>query len=326
MKTVFIAIEEFAKHSNMPLKILESHGFKIILNKEGTAPTPQTHRDDYLNADYVIAGLENYSNEFFRDFINIKAISRVGVGVDCIDLDSATKNDVKILITSDRPSVAVSELCVSNMISLLRHTFTMSNNLKINNWEPIQGKELRSCTIGIIGLGSIGKEVAKRVAGFGSNIIGYGRTWNEEFANLFGIKKKTLIEIFQESDIITIHLPLTPETDKLITKELISVTKPNTLIINTSRAGVIDNNAVAEALRQKHLGGAAVDVFEEEKDPYPYGSLENVILTPHIGSHTLETRKAMEEMAAENLVMFDSLSSNEESSKITDYIQKHSVN
>lgn len=325
MKTIFIAIDEFAKHSDQPIRILESKGFNILYNHDGISADINTHHEYYAKSDYVIAGLETYSDDFFKKFKNVKAISRVGVGVDCIDLNSAKINNIKVFVTSDRPSVAVAELCISNMISLLRHTFTMSNHLKANNWHPIQGKELRSCTIGIVGLGSIGKEVAKRVSVFGSNIIGYGRTWNDEFADAFKINRKTIEEIFKESDIITIHLPLSPETNKFVDKNLIAMAKPNALIINTSRAGVIDNNAVAKALKSNHLGGAAVDVFMEERDPYPYGSLENVILTPHIGSHTHETRKAMEEMAAENLIMFDSLSTNDEDPKISEYVARHSV-
>lgn len=326
MKTVLIAIDEFAKFSNLPIEILESAGFKILHNKEGIPLDFVKHSEMYRKADYVIAGLETYSEDFFQKFGSVKAISRVGVGVDCIDLNSASNYGVKIFITSDRPSVAVAELCVSNMISLLRHTITMSNDLKRNNWNPIQGKELRSCTVGVVGLGSIGKEVAKRVSLFGSKVIGYGRTWNEEFARTYDVDRKTIQEIFKESDIISIHLPLTSETKVFIDKNLIDMSKSNALIVNTSRAGVIDNSALAEAVRSKAIGGAAVDVFDEERDPYPYGSLENVILTPHIGSHTLETRKAMEEMAAKNLVIYDSLSTDNESFETSDYVTRHSVN
>lgn len=326
MKTVLIAIDEFAKSSNLPIEILESAGFKILYNKEGISLDFVKHSEMYRKADYVIAGLEAYSEDFFQNFGSVKAISRVGVGVDCIDLNSASNHGVKIFVTSDRPSVAVAELCVSNMISLLRHTITMSNDLKRNNWNPIQGKELRSCTVGVVGMGSIGKEVVKRVSLLGSKVIGYGRTWNEEFASTYDVDRKTIQEIFKESDIISIHLPLTSETKEFIDKNLIDMSKSNALVINTSRAGVIDNSALAEAIRMKTIGGAALDVFDEERDPYPYGSLENVILTPHIGSHTLETRKAMEEMAAKNLVIYDSLCTGNESSETSDYVTRHSVN
>ena len=328
-KTILIAIDEFASASNISIEILESAGFKLLFNETGGYLDYTKNSDLFEEADYIIAGVEPYTEEFFQKFKNIKAISRVGVGVDSIDVISANQYGVKIFITSDKPSVAVAELCVSNMISLLRHTYRMSNDLKLNYWNPIQGRELRSCTVGIVGVGSIGREVIKRVHAFGAKLIGYGRTWDEEFANKFGVDRRTLTEVFKESDIITIHLPLTPETKGLISEEVIQLTKSKALILNTSRAGVIDNIALAKSIKSNKLSGAAVDVFDEERDPYPYGELDEVILTPHIGSHTIETRKSMEEMAAKNLVIYDSLSKQTDASKINDilsYIDKHSVN
>ena len=328
MKNVLIAIDEFANASTRPVEILESAGFNVILNDTGDSLDYKNHVDLFKQADYVIAGLESYSASFFEKFSNVNAISRVGVGVDCIDIISATKHGVKIFITSDKPSVAVAELCVSNMISLLRHTFNMSNNLKAKNWKPIQGRELRSCTVGVIGVGSIGKQVIRRVHAFGSELIGYGRTWDEGFANKFGVIRKTMQEIFEESDVITIHLPLTPETKGIISSEIIGLIKPGAIILNTSRAGIIDNIALVDSINKNIVYGAAMDVFDEERDPYPYGDLDEVILTPHIGSHTIETRKSMEEMAAKNIVIYDSLTTITDATKISEillYIEKHSV-
>ncbi len=328
MKTVLVAIEEFSQSSNRPFEILRDAGFNILTNDTGLPLDKNFGAELYAEADYVVAGLETYSSDFFREFPNVKAISRVGVGVDCIDLESARENGVKVFVTSDRPSVAVAELCVANMISLLRHTFKMSNKLKGGIWEPIQGKELRSCTVGIVGMGSIGKEVAKRVRAFGSNVVGYGRTWNQDFASQYDIRRVTISEIFQGSDIITIHLPMSLATNGIIDKQLIDSCKPEALILNTSRGGVIDNQALAASIQNGRIGGAAVDVFDEERDPYPYVELQDVILTPHIGSHTIETRKSMEEMASENLKIYDSLSQTngiEEVAEKMAYINKHSV-
>jgi len=326
-KTVLIAIDEFASSTNSPIKILESAGFKVLKNDSGTPLDFQKNADLYLKADYIIAGLESYPSDFFKKFKNIKAISRVGVGVDSIDLDSAKKHGVKIFVTSDKPSVAVAELCISNMISLLRHTFKMSNDLKASFWNPIQGRELRNCTIGVIGVGSIGKELIKRLDSFGPKIIGYGRTWSDEFANKFNLQRKSIKEIFEESDIITIHLPSTPDTKGLISKKYIELLKYDALVLNTSRAAVIDNSALADAIAKKNIM-AAVDVFDEERDSYPYTDIEGVILTPHIASHTIETRKSMEDMASETLEIYDSIL-NSQDIKIDDnkllYINKHSV-
>ena len=327
MKTVLIAIDEFASASDSPIKILESAGFKVLTNDSGEPLDFKKNSNLYEKADYVIAGLESYTDDFFNKFKNINAISRVGVGVDCIDLKSAQENGVKIFITSDKPSVAVAELCISNMISLLRHTLKMSNELKANSWNPIQGRELRSCTVGIIGLGSIGKEIVKRLDAFGPKIIGYGRTWNDEFSSKYSVDRKTIKEVFQESDIVTIHLPLTSDTKGMISKSFIELAKPGALILNTSRAGVIDNAALAEAIFKKSVK-AAVDVFDEERDPYPYGNIEDVILTPHIASHTIETRKSMEDMASKTLAIYDSLLFNTENNKRDielAYVNKHSV-
>jgi len=328
-KTVLIAIDEFAAVSDEPIKMLEQAGFKVLINDTKETLDYKINPEMYASADYVIAGLEPYTAEFFNEFNNISVISRVGVGTDCIDLNAATNSNAKVMVTSDKPSVAVAELCISNMISLLRSTFKMSNYLKSGQWVPIQGRELRSCTVGVIGMGSIGKEVLKRAHGFKSDLIAYSRTWDEEFANEYSVKRKTLEEIFKESDVITIHLPLSPETNGLINKDLIKLADKNTIILNTSRAGVIDNTALAKALKSDQLFGASVDVFDEERDPYPYGDLDNVILTPHIGSHTLETRKSMEVMAVENILMFDSLSKQSKISEIKSilsYINEHSVN
>jgi D-3-phosphoglycerate dehydrogenase len=329
MKTVLIAIDEFATASDEPIKMLEQSGFKVLVNDTGEPLDYKKNPEMYASADYVIAGLEPYTAEFFNEFDNISVISRIGVGTDCIDLLAATNSNVKVMITSDKPSVAVAELCISNMISLLRSTFKMSNHLKSGQWMPIQGTELRSCTVGVIGMGSIGKEVLKRVHAFKSNLIAYSRTWDDEFANKHSVKQKTLKEIFKESDVITIHLPLTSETNGLIGEDLIQSAKKNTIILNTSRAGVIDNVALAKALKGGKLFGASVDVFDEERDPYPYGDLDNVILTPHIGSHTIETRKSMEVMAVENILMFESLSKQSQTSEIKSilsYVNQHSVN
>jgi D-3-phosphoglycerate dehydrogenase / 2-oxoglutarate reductase len=329
LKKVLIAIDEFSKSSKLPLEMLDSADFEVLNKDLGVRLDQDKDAEKYKAADYVIAGLETYHKDFFERFPNICAISRVGVGVDNIDLESAAAHNVKVFITSDKPSVAVAELCVSNMIILLRHTFEMSNHLKRGIWQPVQGRELRSSTVGIIGMGSIGKQVVKRVSSFGSKIIGYARTWDEEFGIRFNVKRKDIKEVFEEANVITIHLPLTRETNMLISKNLIDSVQPGTVILNTSRASVMDNQALLNAINSERVQGAAVDVFAEDKDPYPFGSAERVILTPHIGSHTIETRQAMEKMAVMNLLTYESLRDNNDSVKtreILTYIDKHTIN
>ena len=326
MKKILIAIDKFYDHNKENILLLKKNNFDIIYNKSKQELIFPKDKHIYKGVDYIIAGLEKYSKEFFKEFKNLKAISRVGVGTDNIDLIAARESGVKVFVTSDKPSVAVAELCVSNMISLLRHVHTMSNDLKKGKWNPIQGRDIRNLTVGIVGLGSIGKEVVKRLSNFGPKIISYSRTWDTDFALKYKITKKSLNYIFKNSDIITIHLPSTKETKKMIDKKMILSMKSNSILINTSRASVIDNITLANSLKKKLILGAAIDVFNEEKKIYPFDKLKNVILTPHIGSHTLETRSEMEKMAIANILDYDSLLKKTKSAEITMLWEKISNN
>ena len=307
-RKVLIAIDQFAKNSTKCLEMLKSRDFDVIWNESNRPLDCDNDFNMYKDIDYVIAGLERYDSAFFKKAKKLKAISRVGVGIDSIDTEAARAFSKKIFITTDKPSVAVAELCVSNMIALLRGTFMMNTDLKNGNWNIIQGRDIRNCTVGIIGLGSIGKQVVKRLIPFGPKIIGYARTWDHVFSRKFLVDRCTsLEEIINSSDIITIHLPLEESTKNLIDLSLIKRLKKDAVVLNTSRAGVIDNDALANSLRKKQILGAAIDVFDEDRTISPYDQLENVIVTPHVGSHTSGTRIAMEESAVSNILIYDSI-------------------
>jgi D-3-phosphoglycerate dehydrogenase len=310
MKSVLIAIEKFGEADNAPLAALKEAGIDVIPNDTGQSLKANESPELFKEADYIIAGLEKYSSSTFLNCPKLQCISRVGVGTDNIDLVAAKAAGVRICITSDKPSVAVAELCIGNMISLLRHTHEMSNDLKAGFWSPIQGSNLRSCTIGIVGLGSIGKELAHRLCNFGCNVISASRTWNDKFARENNVSRKTLDDLFSMSNIVSIHLPMDNETKNMISRELIRKMPSGGILVNTSRAGVVDNQAVVQSLLDGQLSGAAIDVFDDEPNPEPYSAVPNVILSPHIGSHTRETRLAMELMAVENIIAVEKYSKN----------------
>ncbi len=310
MKKLLIAIDNFNKSKNIDMNILKNYNIDVEYNLSGEETSYLEEPKLFSNSEYIIAGLEKYDEVFFNRFPNVKAISRVGVGTDNIDIQTAKARGVKIFKTSDKPSIAVAELCIANMISLLRSTFIMSNELKQGDWNPIVGREIRNLDVGIIGMGSIGKQIVKRLSIFDAKISGYGRSWDIKFANQYGVSKKSLEEIFSFSDIISIHLPLDNETRGLINSKLISSMKPNSILINTSRSAVVDNLALSQALRSHQISGAAIDVFDEERKIAPYELIDNVILTPHIGSHTRETRKEMEETSINNILNYHKLISN----------------
>ena len=187
---------------------------------------------------------------------------------------------MRVCITSDKPSVAVAELCIGNTIALIRHTHKMSEQLKKGIWAPIQGVELRNCVLVLVGLGSIGKELAKRLVAFGCKVKSCSRSWNEDFALEYEIERQTLPALFEECNVVSVHLPFDQTTKGVISEKLINSMQKGSIIINTSRAGVMDNGAVATALKRA-LTGAAIDVFDEEPSPAPYTDTPNVILGLH---------------------------------------------
>ena len=222
---------------------------------------------------------------FFSILVN-SDVFRVGVGVDNIDLKAATEMGVRVCITSDKPSVAVAELCIGNTIALIRHTHKMSEQLKKGIWAPIQGVELRNCVFGIVGLGSIGKELAKRLVAFGCKVKSCSRSWNEDFALEYEIERQTLPALFEECNVVSVHLPFDQTTKGVISEKLINSMQKGSIIINTSRAGVMDNGAVATVLKMGHLTGAAIDVFDEEPSLAPYtGYAQCDIESSHWLSH-----------------------------------------
>ena len=204
----------------------------------------------------------------------------------------------------------------------------MNNQLQKKIWEPRQGRDLRNQRVGVVGLGSIGKEVVSRLNAFGCEIFSASRSWNNEFANRYNVTRLSIGELFKTCSVISIHLPLETSTVGIITAELISEMPSGSFIINTSRSGVIDNNAVCSALHSGQLSGVAIDVFDEKPDPRPYLNAPNVILSPHIGSFTHHTRKAMEVMSLKtisNIEIFDNSTSSETRGHLSSYLSKVTV-
>lgn len=328
MKRVLFAIGNFTLEKSEIEKILPKTDYELIYNPIGEDLNFENEPELFQDIDYILAGLEPYSDDFFLKYPRVACISRIGVGTDNINLDAARASATRVCITSDKPSVSVAELCVGNMISMLRHTHQMSNQLKNNIWEQFQGRDLRNQRVGIVGLGSIGKEVVKRLQPFGCEIYSASRSWNDQFAETYNVTRLSLDELFKTCTVVSIHLPMEDSTNKIINKDMIASMPEGSFIINTSRSGVIDNDAVCNALKSNHLAGVAIDVFDEEPDAHPYTDAPNVILSPHIGSFTQQTRMAMETMSLETLVHLDRFNNTDdldERVKIQDYLTKVTV-
>ncbi len=235
----------------------------------------------------------------------LKVIGRAGVGVDNIDVDAATEKGIIVVNAPDASSISVAELTMGLMLAAARNIPQATASLKRGEWDRkrFKGIELYGKTLGVIGLGRIGQQVVKRAKAFGMNIIGYDPYIPKEVAERLGVELVDDInELCRRSDVITLHVPLTPKTKHIIGKEQIALMKKNAIIVNCARGGLIDEKALYEALKNKKIRAAALDVFEEEPPKNnPLLTLDNVIGTPHQGASTEEAQKAAGTIVAEQI-------------------------
>jgi D-3-phosphoglycerate dehydrogenase len=229
----------------------------------------------------------------------------VGVGLDNVDLIEAQKREISISYTPDAPAPAVAELTVGLMISLLRQIHMANVAMHQGQWHRYFGRRIAEITIGIIGVGRIGSRVIRRTQGFGTprllvNDVLPSLDLNREF-KLEWVSKEL---VFQQADLVSLHVPLTAKTRGLVGARELAMMKPDALLINTSRGGVVDENALYQALKSKKIGGAAIDVFEKEPYDGALKELPNCLLTSHMGSMSHDCRTRMEIEATEEAIRF----------------------
>ncbi|BAW96174.1 D-3-phosphoglycerate dehydrogenase [[Synechococcus] sp. NIES-970] len=224
---------------------------------------------------------------------NLKIIGRAGVGVDNVDIPAATRQGIIVVNSPEGNTIAAAEHALAMMLSLSRHIPDANQSVQGKEWnrKKFVGSEVYKKTLGVVGLGKIGAHVASVGKALGMKLLAYDPFISEERAGQLGCRLVDLDYLFREADYITLHVPKTPETTHLIGEASIAKMKPTTRIINCARGGVVDEVAVAKAIREGRLGGAALDVFEEE----PLGEselrdLDNVVLTPHLGASTAEAQ------------------------------------
>jgi D-3-phosphoglycerate dehydrogenase / 2-oxoglutarate reductase len=239
----------------------------------------------------------------------LKIIARTGVGVDTsrVDLDGAKEFKIWVTNQPGSNSVSVAELVFGHMIVLTRHTFAANQAVKENRWSEYLkfiGNELAGKTLGVIGMGNIGTRVAIRARAFEMSFLVYDPYIPESHVTALGGKCVGLDELLTQSDFVTIHCPLTPETRGMIDQQRLALMKATAYLINAARGGIVNEDALCRALKQKKIAGAALDVVENEppaKD-HPLFELDNAILTPHIGALTFEASKRGEWGAAEDVI------------------------
>ena len=285
-------------------KILTDNGLKVSYEPEITS---EEILEKISNFNIIIVrSRTTITKEMIDKADNCKIIARVGVGLDNVDQEAAKAKNIRVINAVEGAMNAVAELVLGLMLSLARQTSRGDRAIRDGKWlkKELKGTELRGKYLGIIGLGNIGKRLARLARALNMNIIGYDvMPIDEEFAKEVGLMKADLNTLLQSSDYISIHVPLLDSTYHLLDAQKMSTMKKTAKIINTSRGGVVDEDALYEAIKNGTLGGAALDVFEKEPATgNKLAELDNVILTPHIGAQTKEAQSLAANVIGEKII------------------------
>lgn len=292
----------FGQVGKEPFEILSENGYEIINNPYGRRLTEDEVIELATDCIGIVAGVENLNQRVMDSLPHLKCISRVGVGMDNVDLDYAKKKGICVINTPDGPTLPVAELTLAMTMSLLRRIPMAHTNMKQGIWQKEIGNLLYGKTIGIIGLGRIGKKVATMFRALGNRVLGFDINPDLIWARSTGIEIRPFEEVLIHADIITLHVPGNKDISYLIDKKELALMKLTTFLINISRGGVVNEEELYNALKENRLAGAAVDVFSEEPYKGKLSELNNVVLTPHLGSYAEEAKILMEIDAVKNLI------------------------
>ncbi len=285
------------------IDILRKSGLEVDV-KTGMKPEELKARiGDYHGL--IIRSATKVTSEVIDAATNLKVIGRAGSGLDNVDRTAATKKGIVVMNTPGGNTITTAEHTISLMLSLARKIPQATMSMKTGKWEKkkFMGVELFNKTLGVIGIGNIGSQVAKRAQGLAMNVLAYDPFLSEDKAKAMGVEKVDLQELFGRSDFITIHTPLTPETKNMINKETIKMMKNSVRIINCARGGIINEKDLYDALIDGKVAGAALDVFEKEPpENNPLLTHDNVIATPHLGASTKEAQENVAIAVAEQVV------------------------
>lgn len=301
---VVVTTVPFGAFDPTPMHLLENAKLNYLINPLGRKLRPEEVANVIGDADIVIAGTEPITTEVLDRCPNLKSICRVGIGLDNVDLIATRDRNIGVSYTPDGPSPAVAELTIGLMIDLLREITKSDRDIRNGFWFRQAGRRLSNCTVGIIGCGRIGGMVINHLnGGFpGIKILANDiRRRPELDEKVTWSDKKT---IYEQCDVISVHVPLTTETKNMITALEISLMSSQAVLLNTARGGVINEMDILQALEKRKIKAAAIDTFEEEPYQGDLRNLEHSLLTCHLGSMTQDCRSLMEVEATQEAIRF----------------------
>lgn len=303
MPKVLITTVPFGANNRLPLELLQGSNIDYVINPLGRRLKEGELTEMVSDFDALIAGTEPITDRVMSGASRLRLISRVGVGLDSVDLLAAEKRGIKVCYTPEAPAPAVAELTLGLMLSLLRSVHVSNLQMHKGTWNRHCGRRIAEVTVGIIGTGRIGARVLRRIPAFGTPRV----LVNDIRPDLKLVPELKLEwvdkeEIYRQADLISVHVPMTMHTKNMIRREQLLQMKADALLINTARGGIINENDLVQVMRSGHLGGAAIDVFEHEPYTGELASIDRCLLTSHMGSMSEDCRARMEIEATEEAV------------------------
>ena len=284
--------------------LLASRGYEIVRER---GPLSESRMLELAgDFDALLCGDDAITRAVLEKSLpRLKVLAKYGIGLDKIDVASATELNIPVTFCPGVNHTTVAEHTFALLLALCRNLVEEANFVRNGQWKRITGHELHGKTIGIVGLGRIGKEVAKRAVAFGMTVHGYGNHWDESFASEYGVSRLAdPDDLFRRCDVVSLHTMLTDRTRHLVNAQRLSLAKPGLLLVNCARGELVETAALLDALRSGHLGGYAADVMDEEPPPpdHPLLTAPRTVITPHIGSRTYENVVRQASMAVQNMI------------------------
>lgn len=302
-KKVLVTPRSFGKQSDEAFIVLKKAGYDVVRNDTGTIMMPDDLKKNISDCEGVIIGVEQLDKEALELAPKLKAIAKYGVGTDNIDMSFCEKKGIKVSKTIGANANAVADYAFALILACARKVPEIHNQCLQRNWSKVSSTDVCGKTLGILGMGSIGKGVVMRAQGFNMQVMAYDVFWDEEFAQKHHVERARITDICMNADFISLHLPLLPDTEKCIGEKELELMKPTSFLINTARGALVDEDALLSALVQKKIAGAGLDVFNEEPPTDErWFLLDNVIMGSHCAASTAETTNRMSLVAAQNLL------------------------
>lgn len=301
---ILTTTSSFGKVSNEPLEMLRQAGLEVVINPYGRTLKIEESIEILPGFDGLIAGTEKLNEEVFTACPDLRYLCRLGAGMDSVDFKAAEKHNVVVENTPSAHVDGVAELTLGGILSSLRRIGPSHANLTKGVWKKPMGGLLTGKTVGIIGLGQVGKRLVELLSPFHVKVLAFDLYEDLEFASNNRVEYTSVDNVALLSDIISIHTPYTDSSRYLIGSDFLSKVKSSVMIVNASRGGLVDEEALVGFLKSNSGASAYLDTFEKEPYQGPLCDLENCTLTPHIGSYASEVRIQMEIEAAQKVINF----------------------